>query len=104
MPGPARRTFNRANGKKERELAAAYGESRDTALFRVDGRCIGCGACAARCPVRAIEIRDGRLVWMKEKCLLYLGCVHRCPGNAIAYTEATIGHGQYTNPHVQGFV
>lgn len=89
---------------KERDLAAAYEESRKTSLFQVNDPCIGCGACAAQCPVQAIEIRDGRPVWVKEKCLLCLGCVHKCPKNAIAYTEATIGHGQYTNPHIQRIV
>ena len=92
------------DAEKERELAAAYEESRKTALFQVNDQCIGCGTCAAQCPVQAIEIRGGRPVWVKEKCLLCLGCLHKCPKNAIAYTEETIGHGQYTNPHIQSVV
>lgn len=90
--------------KKEAELAAAYEESRKTSLFQVSDACVGCGTCAAQCPIQAITIQDGRPVWSKESCLLCLGCVHKCPKNAIAYTQATIGHGQYVNPHISSVV
>ena len=59
--------------KQEKELAANYEESRRTELFKVNDACVGCGVCAGQCPVGAIEL---------------------------AYTDETIGHGQYTNPHV----
>ena len=74
---------------REGELAAAYDESRRTALFQVSGKCVGCGRCAAQCPVQAIELKDGRPAWVREQCLLCLGCVHTCPVNAIAYTQDT---------------
>ena len=90
--------------KKEAELAAAYEESRKTSLFQVSDACVGCGTCAAQCPIQAITLQDGRPVWSKESCLLCLGCVHKCPKNAIAYTQATIGHGQYVNPHISSVV
>ena len=86
--------------EKERELAAAYEDSRRTALFQVNEACVGCGLCARQCPAEAIALEGGKPVWGKERCLLCLGCVHKCPKNAIAYTEETIGHGQYTNPHI----
>lgn len=87
--------------KKEEELAAAYDESRKTSLFQVNDTCVGCGTCTAQCPVKAITVQNGKPVWIQDQCLLCLGCVHKCPKNAIAYTEETIGHGQYSNPHIQ---
>lgn len=86
--------------EQEKELAASYEESRETKLFKVNDACVGCGTCAGQCPVGAIELQSQKPVWKKEKCLLCLGCVHKCPVNAIAYTDDTIGHGQYTNPHI----
>ena len=76
----------------------------DNWLFQVSDACVGCGTCAAQCPIQAITLQVGRPVWSKESCLLCLGCVHKCPKNAIAYTQATIGHGQYVNPHISSVV
>ena len=90
--------------KQEAELAASYEECRKTQLFKVNATCVGCGVCESQCPVRAIEVRNKKPVWVKEKCLLCLGCVHKCPMNAISYTEDTIGHGQYTNPHISEII
>lgn len=95
---------NSFDHKQEEELAASYEESRKTQLFKVNDSCVGCGVCAAQCPVGAIEVQNKKPVWVKEKCLLCLGCVHKCPMNAIAYTDDTIGHGQYTNPHISEIV
>ncbi len=89
------------DSKKEKELELAYEEARQTCLFAVNASCVGCGTCAEQCPVGAMKLQDQKPVWIKEKCLLCLGCVHKCPKNAIAYTEDTIGHGQYKNPHIE---
>ena len=74
---------------------------RRTSKFRVEETCVGCGLCAKKCPVQAIEIQGKKPVWVKEKCVMCLGCLHRCPKFAIQYGRRTRHHGQYTNPNVK---
>lgn len=77
------------------------GSARKTSNFYVRENCVGCAKCAAKCPVQAIKMKDGRPEWVKDKCELCLGCLHRCPVFAIHYGNgATEKHGQYTNPNV----
>lgn len=78
-----------------------YEKARETANFTVEDTCIGCGLCARKCPVGAIEIEDGRPVWVKKQCTLCLGCLHRCPKFAIQYGKNTKKHGQYVHPDVK---
>lgn len=76
-------------------------DRRTKNFFLVDG-CTGCGLCASKCPAQAIEIRDGKPVWVKEQCELCLRCLHHCPQFAIQYGDGkTREHGQYRNPHVK---
>ena len=74
---------------------------RRTAHLSVENTCIGCGLCAKKCPVQAIEIQNKRPVWVKDKCVMCLGCLHRCPKFAIQYDKSTKKHGQYINPNVK---
>jgi NAD-dependent dihydropyrimidine dehydrogenase PreA subunit/flavodoxin len=75
---------------------------RRTKNFYVEDTCIGCGLCARRCPVQAIEIKNKKPVWVKDQCALCLRCLHHCPKFAIQYGNGkTKKHGQYLNPHVK---
>ncbi len=78
---------------------AVYDSMRKTSHFKVESSCIGCGLCARGCPVSAIEIREKRPVWVKERCVMCLGCLHRCPKFAIQYDGRTKRHGQYMHPN-----
>lgn len=79
-------------------VSAFYEPSRKTSHLRVEEQCIGCGICMNSCPVKAIELKDGKPVWVKEKCTMCLGCLHKCPEFAIQYGKHTKKHGQYVHP------
>ena len=75
-----------------------YDRARSTRPFHVNEKCVSCGICAARCPVRAIEMVDGVPTWVIDKCVFCMSCV-RC--NAIQYGEKLKGRYRYRNPVFQ---
>ena len=79
----------------------SYENMRKTKHFTVKDSCIGCGICAEKCPVHAIQTDRGKPVWIKEKCVMCLGCLHRCPEFSIEYGKNTSKHGQYHNPNTK---
>lgn len=75
---------------------------RQTKNLHVEDTCIGCGLCAQKCPVKAIEIKNQKPVWVKNECTICLRCLHHCPKFAIQYGKGkTKQHGQYQHPNVQ---
>ncbi len=73
----------------------SYQRARRTAPFHVNETCIGCAACANRCPSRAIEMKDGHPTWVKERCSFCMSCV-RC--GAIEYGTKLTGKARYKHP------
>lgn len=58
----------------------------------LDERCVGCGLCAEVCPVRCIEIRDGKSALVEARSGQCIGCGHceaYCPSNALAVGPET---------------
>ena len=94
--GPTAPYFTGVIGK-----ALYDGYTRKTSHLSVTNACIGCGLCARKCPAHAIEIQDGKPVWVKERCIMCLGCLLRCPKFAIRCGKSTARHGQYANPYTR---
>ncbi len=72
-----------------------YGVFRTTAFYKADGKCTGCGLCERVCPDKAIEMINGRPVWVQKKCQHCTACINRCPARAIQFGKRTAGRGRY---------
>jgi len=53
-----------------------------------DEKCIKCGLCTKKCPMKALELigekkEDKKLLFIPELCLGCGVCVHKCPKDAI---------------------
>lgn len=53
-------------------------------FFRADSKCNGCGICADVCPVKNIELSEGRPKW-NGRCEQCFACFHWCPQQAVQY-------------------
>jgi len=50
--------------------------------YKIDSSCIGCGACAADCPVNAISENGGVYVIDEAACIDCGACAGSCPVGA----------------------
>lgn len=81
-------------------LYALYKPFRKTKKFFVTESCNGCGKCERECVCRAIEIQNGKCVWVKSECTQCLHCIHTCPQRAIQFGKNTEKRNRYYNPNV----
>ena len=54
-----------------------YDTMRKTSHFHVENTCVGCGLCAQKCPISAIDITNKQPVWNQEQCVMCLSCLHQ---------------------------
>ena len=50
--------------------------------YKISDECVGCGACAAECPVEAISEKEGKYEIDAEKCIECGACADTCPVGA----------------------
>jgi len=51
--------------------------------YVITDECLSCGACAAQCPVEAIDMGDLHYVIDADKCVDCGSCAAQCPADAI---------------------
>ncbi|MEN6339523.1 MAG: EFR1 family ferrodoxin [Clostridiaceae bacterium] len=69
--------------------------ARSTKPFAAGDTCNGCNLCRNVCPIGAIEMANGKPVWVKKHCTQCLACINRCPQCCIQYGAGTKGRGRY---------
>lgn len=62
-----------------------YKNGRKTKHFNVTDSCIGCGKCADQCPSSAIQMQEGKPVWVNDRCYYCLRCINNCSEKAITF-------------------
>ncbi len=83
-------------GAKSAFVSLLYNPFRKTKKFYADEKCISCGLCAKNCPDNAIEIKNGKPVWVKSKCQHCTACINCCPKASIQYGKGTETRRRYS--------
>ena len=65
--------------------------------YMANEKCIGCGRCAAECPLNNIELKENKPVW-GSKCTHCMACICKCPVEAIEYGKSSTGKPRYQCP------
>ena len=68
--------------------------------FTVSETCTSCGLCEKICPVRNIQLANGKLTWLHH-CEHCVACISWCPAAAINCGRATKRRTRYHNPRIQ---
>lgn len=83
-------------GLKSAFVSLLYNPFRKTKKFYADNKCISCGICAKNCPDNAIEMQNGKPVWVKSKCQHCTACINCCPKESIQYGKGTETRRRYS--------
>ena len=67
--------------------------------YNVNENCTNCGICVKLCPVKNIDIVNGKHIF-KNNCEQCLSCIHYCPQKAINYKNSTQKRRRYNNPDI----
>lgn len=67
--------------------------------YNVTNDCISCGICKSVCPVKNIEMINGKPTFA-HRCECCMACIQYCPKRAINYKNKTQSRGRYTHPQV----
>ncbi len=62
--------------------------------FHATAACVGCGRCAALCPLNNVELVDGKPRW-GSRCTHCMGCICGCPALAVEYKQKSQGKPRY---------
>ena len=65
--------------------------TRTYASPKITSRCDLCKVCVSACPTKALEIKNNKLIFNKDKCIYCYSCVSACPEKAIKLKEQGIG-------------
>lgn len=68
--------------------------------FYATDKCISCGKCERVCPLKNIQLKDGRPVWGRN-CTHCMACICRCSAEAIEYGKHSIGMPRYICPEIK---
>jgi ferredoxin/flavodoxin len=67
--------------------------------FNVNESCTGCGVCKEVCPVKNIDLVNGKPEYAHH-CEQCVACIQFCPQKAINYKKVTQNRRRYTNPEI----